>query len=88
MRRTAHIFGWFFIVAGVLGLFLPFLQGIALLAFGIAIFSFKSPDAQRKIEYFIKLLGHYWPTGAKFLAVLEQKCDTVLQRIARWRKGK
>lgn len=88
MKRTVHILGWIFISTGVLGLFLPFLQGIALLALGIAFLSFKSPNAQRKIEYFIKLLGHYWPTAAKFLAVLEQKCDTVLRRIKRWRRKK
>ncbi|TSC85145.1 MAG: hypothetical protein G01um101417_12 [Parcubacteria group bacterium Gr01-1014_17] len=88
MKNTIHIFGWLFITAGTLGLFLPFVQGIVLIAFGIAFLSFKSPNAQRKIEFFQKLLAHYWPAAARFLAVLEEKCDIVFTRIRRWRKRK
>ncbi|MDP3661587.1 MAG: PGPGW domain-containing protein [bacterium] len=88
MKNIIHLLGWLFIVAGVIGLFLPFLQGIALLVLGIALISFLSPRTQQKVEYFKKVLGHYWPAGARFLAVLEQKCETVLVRIMRFRKGK
>ncbi len=88
MKNTIHLFGWLFVTAGILGLFLPFVQGIVLIALGIACLSFKSPHTQRKIEFFQKILKHYWPAGEKLLAVLEQKCETVLARIKCWRKGK
>lgn len=88
MKTIAHTFGWLFIVAGAVGLLLPFVQGIALIAFGIGLLSFMSPHMQRKIIYFRKILEHYCPSVGRFLAVLEQKCDTVLERITRWRKKK
>ena len=42
-------FGWIFIVLGVLGLFLPILQGILFLAIGGMLLSMESPWAQRVI---------------------------------------
>jgi len=44
-----HIFGWFFIVLGILGLFLPVLQGILFLIIGAMILA---PE----IPFFDKLL--------------------------------
>lgn len=88
MKTTVHTIGWLFIVTGAIGLVLPFVHGIALIAFGIAFISFLSPRTQQKIEFFQKVLGRYWPAAAKFLVVFKQKCDTVLLRITRWRKKK
>lgn len=87
MKTIAHTFGWLFIVAGAIGLLLPFVQGIALIALGIGFLSFMSPRTQRKILYFRKMLTYYFPAAVRFLAVLEQKCNTMLLRIKRWRKG-
>ena len=42
--------GWFFIVLGILGLFLPVLQGILILAIGAYLLSLESPWARRVIE--------------------------------------
>jgi len=42
--------GWGFVALGVLGLFLPILQGFLFLAIGFSILSTKSPWAQRQLE--------------------------------------
>jgi len=41
------ILGWFFVFFGILGLFLPVLQGILFLLVGLYILSLKSPLAKR-----------------------------------------
>lgn len=44
MRKVyRHVFGWFFIFLGVLGLFLPFLQGILFLFIGTIILAPEIP---------------------------------------------
>jgi uncharacterized membrane protein YbaN (DUF454 family) len=45
------IIGWLFIVLGIFGLFLPFLQGILFILIGLAILSSRS-------EIIKRLLGH------------------------------
>lgn len=47
-----HVFGWFFIFLGVLGLFLPFLQGILFLFIGAIILA---PE----VPFFRKLLAKF-----------------------------
>lgn len=42
--------GWFFIILGILGLFLPFLQGILFLVIGLFILSQELPWAARLLE--------------------------------------
>ncbi|MBI10071.1 MAG: hypothetical protein CMM55_11140 [Rhodospirillaceae bacterium] len=42
--------GWIFIVLGVLGLFLPILQGILFLTIGGMLLSMESPTAQRILD--------------------------------------
>lgn len=42
------IFGVFFITLGILGLFLPFLQGILFIAIGIALYENKSVKDMKK----------------------------------------
>lgn len=41
------ILGWFFVFFGILGLFLPVLQGLLFLLAGLYILSLKSPLAKR-----------------------------------------
>lgn len=41
------IIGWFFVLFGILGLFLPVLQGILFILVGLYILSLKSPFAKR-----------------------------------------
>lgn len=51
MKRLIRlVIGWFFIVLGVLGLVLPFLQGILFLAIGFALIAPDSPWAQDKLD--------------------------------------
>ena len=42
--------GWLFVALGILGIFLPILQGILFLAVGFYLLSLESPWAHRKIE--------------------------------------
>ncbi|OGQ06437.1 MAG: hypothetical protein A2026_05585 [Deltaproteobacteria bacterium RBG_19FT_COMBO_46_12] len=51
------IVGWLFIVLGVLGLFLPFLQGILFILIGLAILSSRSQIIKR----FLKHLEQHYP---------------------------
>ncbi|MDO9585873.1 MAG: PGPGW domain-containing protein, partial [Syntrophales bacterium] len=44
-----HVFGWFFILLGVVGLFLPFLQGIIFLLIGAIILAPEVPFFRRLI---------------------------------------
>ncbi|MFC7442242.1 PGPGW domain-containing protein [Laceyella putida] len=44
------ILGWTFLILGVLGLFLPFLQGILFLLIGLYLLSKSSPWAKRLLE--------------------------------------
>lgn len=44
MRKPLrHIFGWSFIVLGIIGLFLPFLQGILFIMVGVSILTPEIP---------------------------------------------
>ncbi len=86
MKNIFRLFGWFFIVLGVIGLVTPFLHGIVLIGFGLAVLSFVSNEAQKTIDAALKLIARRFPTFAKFLATIEEKCKTVLERVWRWRR--
>lgn len=75
LRRTGRfILGWFFIVLGVAGLFLPVLQGVLFLGLGLALLARDSPWARKileclkkryprqygKIEKFRERAGQWW----------------------------
>ena len=51
------IIGWFFIVLGILGLFLPILQGVLFILIGLAILSTRSEIIKR----FLKHLEERYP---------------------------
>ncbi|MBN1613867.1 MAG: hypothetical protein JW950_05320 [Deltaproteobacteria bacterium] len=42
-RALRHFFGWFFIILGIIGLFLPFLQGILFIVIGVGILTPEIP---------------------------------------------
>jgi len=44
------IIGWFFVGVGILGLFLPFLQGILFIMIGLAILSTRSEQIRRLMK--------------------------------------
>lgn len=55
LRRIAlTVVGWLFLVLGVLGLFLPVLQGFLFLAVGLVVLSQVSPRVQR-LEAWLRL---------------------------------
>lgn len=70
--------GWFFIVLGILGLFLPILQGILFLAIGGYLLSLESPWAQRVIE---KARRRYPRLGRTFDAA-QARATNLVRRIS------
>jgi uncharacterized protein len=67
--------GWFFIGLGILGLFLPFLQGILFIMIGLAILSSRSQTVQR----FLKYLENRYPQYYK-------RVEAWRKKISDWRK--
>lgn len=62
-RLAILVSGWFFIVLGILGLFLPILQGVLFLATGFYLLSLESPWAKRLMQRFE---ARYPRSAAKF----------------------
>jgi len=53
------IIGWLFIVMGVFGLFLPFLQGILFIIIGLTILSSRSQLVKRYLKYLEDRYPHH-----------------------------
>ena len=55
MKKIKHIalllIGWFFIGLGILGLFLPVLQGVLFIMIGLAILSTRSEQIKRLLKH-------------------------------------
>jgi len=62
-RLLILILGWGFVFLGILGLFLPILQGILFLAIGFYLLSLESPWVHRKME---QMRERYPKLGATF----------------------
>ena len=64
MKGVKHILilviGWLFIALGILGLFLPFLQGILFLIIGLAILSTRSELIRRFLSALEKRYPHHY----------------------------
>ncbi|MGQ9646054.1 MAG: PGPGW domain-containing protein [Thermodesulfobacteriota bacterium] len=54
------IIGWIFIGLGILGLFLPILQGILFIMIGLAILSSRSRTIRRFLKYLEKRYPHQY----------------------------
>ena len=72
-RLLILISGWAFVVLGVLGLFLPFLQGFLFLAIGFYLLSLESVWARRLMDR----MRARWPN-------LAEKMDEARRRAARF----
>jgi uncharacterized membrane protein YbaN (DUF454 family) len=63
LRRIAILtLAWLFILLGILGLFLPFLQGVLFLFIGLLLLSRESETARRQLERLrarYSKVGHY-----------------------------
>ncbi len=53
------IIGWSFLILGVLGLFLPILQGILFIMIGLAILSSRSQTIRRFLKHLEERHPHY-----------------------------
>jgi len=53
------VIGWFFVGLGVLGLFLPILQGILFIMIGLAILSTRSEMVKRWLKHLEERHPHY-----------------------------
>lgn len=69
--------GWFFVFLGILGLFLPILQGILFLLIGFILLSRESEWAKRQLE---KLKSRY-PRFAEKYDEAEARAERLWQRI-------
>ena len=71
------VLGWGFVGLGVLGLFLPFLQGILFIMIGLAILSSRSPTVQRFLHYLENRYPQYY-----------ERIEAWRKKILHWRKKK
>lgn len=69
------IIGWFFIVLGILGLFLPILQGILFILIGLAILSSRSETISRLLKHLEKRYPQY-----------HEKIEVLKERLRKWFK--
>lgn len=89
MRRPAKrlmklILGWAFVVLGVLGLFLPILQGMLFLAIGLAILAQEQPWAHRLMTR----LRHRFPHMAEMFDHARHKAEAWVHHVIHRRKPK
>jgi len=63
------IIGWVFVVLGILGLFLPILQGILFIMIGLAILSSRSELVRR----FLKHLEERYPSHHKRMEIWRER---------------
>jgi len=70
------IVGWFFIGLGIIGLFLPILQGVLFLMIGLAILSTRSDLIKR----FLKHLEERYPQHHKKVEIWKEKVTNRFKR--------
>jgi uncharacterized membrane protein YbaN (DUF454 family) len=70
------IIAWFFIVLGILGLFLPFLQGILFILIGLTILSSRSETIRR----FLRHLEERYPQYHKRIEIWREKIRNWFKR--------
>ena len=66
------IVGWFFIVLGILGLFLPILQGVLFILIGLAILSSRSEIIKRFLKHFEERYPQYHEQVEKWKAKIRR----------------
>jgi uncharacterized protein len=78
-----QILGYAFLVLGVLGLFLPILQGFLFLFVGLLILANYAPWAQRLLDH----LEERYPKFARVKEQAESVMERWQERIAGWFRG-
>jgi uncharacterized membrane protein YbaN (DUF454 family) len=76
-RIIVDVLGWFFIVLGVIGLFLPIIQGVICLIIGFYLLSIHSEWFNRQI---VKL-HNYHPKAGGIIKYIEKLTDKVLSKL-------
>ncbi len=66
-RITMLVLGYGFLVLGVLGLVLPFLQGFLFIFIGLIVLSKQAPWAARSLDY----VRRRWPSMGKLIDTAE-----------------
>jgi len=77
-KKTAIvIIGWIFIGLGILGLFLPILQGIFFIMIGLAILSSRS----EKVRFFLKHLEERYPITMNGWSIGKRRSEVGSNRV-------
>ena len=76
------VLGVSFIIVGVIGIFLPFIQGILFIIIGLYLLSIGSPKAHAHVVRHYRLGKTRFPRVAAFLEKLEKKWEHLIER---WR---
>lgn len=82
VRLGKIILGWFFLVLGVLGLFLPVLQGVLFLAIGLAILATEQVWAHRLLMW----LRHRFPRFAHLCDQARHQSERWVHKMVHWRR--
>jgi uncharacterized membrane protein YbaN (DUF454 family) len=78
MKRIIRLsLGWTFIVLGVAGLFLPFLQGILFIAIGLALIAPESEWAQNKLDW----LRDRFPQMVSGFDRAQERAESMISRL-------
>jgi uncharacterized membrane protein YbaN (DUF454 family) len=73
-----HVIGWSFVVLGILGLFLPILQGVLFLLAGLFVLSSVSPRAEKLLHR----LRSRFPKPSKKFDEAKSKATRMQTRVA------
>ncbi|MCR6629112.1 MAG: PGPGW domain-containing protein [Magnetospirillum sp.] len=84
VRITKIIVGWSFLVLGVLGLFLPILQGVLFLAIGLSILATEQEWAERLLAW----ARRRFPHAARVFDQARHRAERWVHRIVHRRKHK
>lgn len=77
LRIAKLVIGWFFVVLGVVGLFLPILQGVLFLAIGLAILATEQVWAHRLLTW----LRHRFPRFAHAADEARHKVQRLVHKV-------
>lgn len=82
LRLGKIIVGWVFLVLGVLGLFLPILQGVLFLAIGLAILATEQVWAHRLLTW----LHRRFPRSAALFDRARAQSEHWVHKVLHWRR--
>jgi uncharacterized membrane protein YbaN (DUF454 family) len=71
------VIGWVFIVLGILGLFLPILQGILFIMIGLTILSSRSQTVKR----FLKYIEERYPQHHQRIEIWKEKTRNWFKKV-------